>query len=172
MRTLVLSPPGGRRWGLESVLRNGGYDVDALDDPRAAGRAYAADDYGLVVIDEPDDGRKFAHLFLRAVSRKGGAHPPILCLAGLPEVVKVGLGADARLVHLVPTPVDGLILRLVLEDLGLPWGRAPKSRPPLTPPVPDRPWGRVGMRSGTVDAAGNAADAPGSAGGDDGATAE
>ena len=170
MRTLVLTSPDARRWALESVLRNAGYDVDFYDHPRKAGLAYRNADFGLVVVDEPDDGKLFASTFLGMVAGSGDDHPPILCLTGLPNVVSKGLGRFASMVHLVPSPIDGLILRMVFEDLGLPWGRVPASRPALKPPVPDRPWGRVGMKQGTVDAAGNVVEvvAPEGADGDDG----
>ena len=69
-------------------------------------------------------------------------------------MVGPALGRDAELVHMVPAPVDGLIMKLLFEDLGLPWGVVPGDRKILRPPVPDRPWGRVGMKEGTVDVAG------------------
>ena len=71
------------------------------------------------------------------------------------------LGDDMEWVRLAPWPVDGLVLRMVLEDLGLPWGGTPADRPPLSPPEPERPWGLEGMKKGTVDAAGRPTPADG-----------
>lgn len=160
MRSLVLSPPDARRWGLESVLRNAGYDVECREDPRRAGELFLAEEFDMIVIDEPDDGTKFTGLFLRDVRSADKAAPPILCLTPSPNVVGPNLGRDLELIHLVPAPVDGLIMKMLFEDLGLPWGVVPDDRQILSPPVPDRPWGKVGMREGTVDAAGNETEAP------------
>ncbi len=160
MRSLVLSPPDARRWGLESVLRNAGYDVEFQDDPRRAGGLFLAEEFDLVVIDEPDDGPKYTGIFLKDVRSTDKEHPPILCLTAAPNVVGPALGRDAELVHMVPAPVDGLIMKMLFEDLGLPWGVVPDDRKILAPPVPDRPWGRVGMKEGTVDAAGIETEAP------------
>ena len=161
MRSLVLSPPDARRWGLESVLRNAGYDVEFREDPRRAGGLFMAEEFDLVVIDEPDDGPKFTGVFLRDVrSADKEDPPPILCLTASPNVVGPNLGHDAELVHMVPAPVDGLIMKMLFEDLGLPWGVVPDDRQILQPPVPDRPWGKVGMTEGTVDAAGIPTEAP------------
>ncbi len=160
MRSLVLSPPDGRRWGLESLLRNAGYDVQYREDPRRAGGLFLAEDFDLVVINEPDDGAKYAGVFLKEVRRSEKDLPPILCLTATPNVVVPTLGHDADLVHMVPSPVDGLIMKMLFEDLGIPWGVVPDDRQVLSPPIPDRPWGRVGMKEGTVDAAGNETEAP------------
>ena len=122
-----------------------------FDDAAIARDAFERGDFGLVVVDEPGDGSDLVAPFLGA---DGPVGCPVLCLSALPYVVEETLGARASDVQLVPAPVDGLMLRMVFEDLQLPWGRVPADRPALRPPVPDRPWGKAGMVAGTVDAAG------------------
>ena len=154
MRSLLLSPPDAHRWGLESVLRNAGYDVEFRDDPRLAGGVFLAERFDLVVIDEPADGAKYTGVFLNDVRDAPDDPPPILCLPPRPNVVGPTLGPDAARVHMVPAPLDSLILKMLFEDLGLPWAPTPGDRKVVEPPTPDRPWGKVGMKEGTVDAAG------------------
>ena len=136
------------------MLRNAGYDVEFRDDPRQAGGVFLAERFDLVVIDEPADGAKYTGIFLNDVRDAPHDPPPILCMTARPNVVGPTLGRDAARVHMVPAPLDSLILKMLFEDLGLPWAPTPGDRKIVEPPTPDRPWGRVGMKEGTVDAAG------------------
>lgn len=160
MRSLVLSAPDAHRWGLESLLRNAGYDVEHRDDPRSAGALAVAEDFDLVIVDEQGDGSKFTAVLLRAMEGSTRRRPPILCMTKLPNVVARALGAAAGLVRMTPAPLDGLMLRMHFESLGLPWSPTPANRKVVSPPAPERPWGRVGMKQGTVDAAGLPSDGP------------
>jgi len=152
MRAIVLTTPDVRRWALESLLRNGGFDVDFIEDPVRAGRACADGSVALVAVGEPDDGRELTLGLLSALPAEG--RPAVVASTGRSPELAEALGDDAEWVRLLPVPVDGLILRMVIEELGLDWSGVPADRPPLDPPAPDRPWGIEGMKKGTVDAAG------------------
>lgn len=152
MRALVLTTPDVRRWALESLLRNGGFDVEYFDDPVAAARACGAEEVAVVAVGEPDDGRELTLRLLAALP--AGPRPAVVASTGRTAQLTRLLGDDAEWVRLLPVPVDGLVLRMVLDELGLEWKGAPADRPPLDPPVPDRPWGIEGMKKGTVSAAG------------------
>ena len=154
MRAIVLTPPDARRWALESVLSNGGYEVTVVEDPVSAGRACAEGEVGLVVVAEPDEGPWLTVGLLGALRTGERDRPAVVAVTGRGPRLVEALGADSDWVRLAPWPVDGLVLRMVIEELGLSWGGTPPDRPPLDPPAPDRPWGLEGMKKGTVDAAG------------------